>query len=427
VDFDVDSFLESRARFGMRFGLERIERLLDSLGRPDAELPAMHVVGTNGKSSTTRFAAAALGAQGLTVGSFTSPQLRGLREGIEVAGAPVALALLSAAGQRVAEAVARLDDGAADDDRVTQYEAACAIALCAMRAAGCEVAVVEAGLGGRLDATNAIADSRVQVLTNVALDHTDLLGDTTEQIAAEKLAVVRAGAVLVHGALDPPVRTLAARTALERGARLLVADEVDPVFGEDGEAAISGRFLQANATLALVAAEAMYEARGVEGRFDPAAAAAAIATARDEGLLEGRLTLWEEDPPVVLDCAHNAAAAASLVAELPGIVGGRPVTLVVGVLADKRVDDLLRPLLAAARSVVCTKPGNERALAADALRERVRALAPALDAQVIGDPLAALVAARQVAGTGGAILVAGSNYLIADLVRGKSSSSPATF
>ncbi len=411
----------------MRFGLERIARLLDALGRPDRDLPAMHLVGTNGKSSTTRFAAAALGAQGLTTGSFTSPYLRGFGESVEVAGAPVAQALLAAAAARTAEAVVRLDAGAAEDDRVTQYEAACAIALCALRAAGCDAVAVEAGLGGRLDATNALADSRVQVLTNVSLDHTELLGETIEQIAAEKLAVVRRGGVLVHGALDPSVRVLAARVALAQGARLVVADRVDRVFSDDGPFALTGGFLRLNASLGLIAAAEMHGELSVGDRFDREAAACAIAEVRAHGLLEGRLTFWDDNPPVVLDCAHNVAAATALAAELPGIVGHRPLMLVLGVLADKHVDDVLTPLLASAQAVVCARPGNERALPAALLAERVRAQAPALPVEVVDDVGSALARARQIAAAGGAILVAGSNYLIADLVTGEPQRRTATF
>ncbi len=425
MSFDPERFLLSREQFGMRFGLERTERLLERLGRPDADLPATHVVGTNGKSSTARFAAAALGAQGLTVGCFTSPHLHGFFERVTVGGAALPVERFSAAVRLVADAVGEIDSGAADDDRVTQFEAVWAAALCGFRAAGCDAIVVEAGLGGRLDATNVLRDSRVQVLTGVALEHTQMLGETVEQIAAEKLAVVREGGVLVHGSLPPAARVLAARIAIERGARLVVADGVDHSF-----AAIDGEFVRRNATLALAAAEAMAAQLGPAGgvkRFDRGAAAIAIADLLGSGSLLGRLTVEGHDPLVVFDCAHNAQAAGELARAIAELAAERPLTLVLAVLADKRADELARPLLAEAAAVVCTQCSNPRSLSAEELAGRVRALAPGIPVSVERDPRAALAGARAAAGHAGAVLAAGSNYLIADLVRDIRAGRGATF
>lgn len=425
MSFDPEQFLLSREQFGMRFGLERTERLLERLGRPDAGLPAVHVVGTNGKSSTARFTAAALGAQGLTVGCFTSPHLRGFFERVTVGGAVLPAERFAAAVRQVADAAGELDTGAAQDDRVTQFEAVWAAALCGFRAAGCDAIVAEAGLGGRLDATNALRDSRVQVLTGVALDHTELLGESIEQIAGEKLAVVREGGVLVHGALPAAARVLAARVAIERGAQLVVADGVDHLFD-----AIDGEFVRRNATLALAAAEAMAAQLGQAGRgsrFDREAAAVAVAELLDSGLLRGRLTVEGHDPLVVFDCAHNEQAARELAGAMAELAAQRPLTLVLAVLADKRVDELARPLLAEAASVVCTQCSNPRSLAAAELAAHVRALAPGLPVSVESDPGAALAKACALAGSAGAVLAAGSNYLIADLVRDDRAGRGATF
>ncbi|MBK5230913.1 MAG: bifunctional folylpolyglutamate synthase/dihydrofolate synthase, partial [Thermoleophilia bacterium] len=196
-----EAFLLAREQFGMRFGLDRMRRLLGALGDPQDAFAGVHVVGTNGKSTTTLMIGAALRAQGLSVGCFTSPHLLSFRERLDVGGAPIEVDEFERAARAVREAAERLDAGAEADDRVTQFEAVTAVALVAFRSAGVDVAVVEAGLGGRLDATNVLGRSLVQVLTGVGIDHTEYLGDTIEAIAREKLAVVRSGAALVCGPL----------------------------------------------------------------------------------------------------------------------------------------------------------------------------------------------------------------------------------
>lgn len=427
TEFDAERFLLAREQFGMRFGLERMRRLLTALGCPDEGLPAVHVVGTNGKSSTTRFAAAALGGQGLTVGCFTSPHLRGFFERVSVSGVALTSAAFGAAARQVADAVAALDQGAADDDRVTQFEAVWALALCAFRAAGCDAIVAEAGLGGRLDATNTLSDSRVQVLTGVGLDHTELLGETIEQIAAEKLAVVREGAVLVHGMLPPAARLLAARVAMERDSRLVVADAADAGFGQ-----IGGEFMRRNATLGLTAAEAMLgelggSAAGRRKRFDRGAAVAAVLREYEGGALTGRLTVEGRAPLVVFDSAHNGQAADQLAAAMAELADGRPLMLVIGVLTDKRVAELVGPLVAGAERVFCTRPSNPRGLPARELARVVHDVTGGAAVVVEPDPRTALAAARVAAGPNGVVLACGSNYLISDLVCGDSSAPGATF
>jgi dihydrofolate synthase/folylpolyglutamate synthase len=151
-------------------------------------------------------------------------------------------------------------------------------------------------------------------------------------------------------------------------------------------------------------------------RFDRAAALDAIVGAADGGMLEGRLTVWAGPTPVILDCAHNGQAAEALADELPALVGDRPVTLVVGLLGDKSVDEVLAPLIAVATAVVVTEPTNPRALQAGRLASKVSSLRGEVDVAVEQAPSVALATARRMAGEGGAVVVAGSNYLIADLV-----------
>src|SRR5947209_7598827 len=180
----------------MRFGLDRMQRMMTALGHPERRFGSIHVVGTNGKSSTTRMTAAILERHGLRTGIYTSPHLRGFPERVEIGGRPLADAEFAEAVARAAHAAELVNRTLPEGDDVTQFEALTAAAFHALAAAGIEVAVIEAGLGGRYDATNVIP-SKVQVLTSVGLDHTRWLGDTIADIAAEKLAVVRD-----HGTLD---------------------------------------------------------------------------------------------------------------------------------------------------------------------------------------------------------------------------------
>ena len=216
----ADAWLGDREQFGMSFGLHRMRRLMRALGDPHRSFRSIHVVGTNGKSSTTRMTAAILERHGLRTGAYLSPHLQSFAERVEVAELGVTPERFAAVVERVAMAVDRLDANIHPNDRVTQFEALTAAAYLELAERGVEVAIVEAGLGGRLDATSVIA-SDVQVLTNVGLEHTAVLGDTHTQIAAEKLAVVPHGGVLVIGA-EPhhEAERLARLTVSSRGARL---------------------------------------------------------------------------------------------------------------------------------------------------------------------------------------------------------------
>jgi dihydrofolate synthase/folylpolyglutamate synthase len=421
----IEEFLLEREQFGMRFGLDRMRRLLAHLGDPQDAFPAVHVVGTNGKSSTTLMLAAALQAQGLRSGGFTSPHLVTFRERIELDGTMIGEELFRDVGAQVVAAVEVDDDAAGADDRVTQFEAVAAIAFCAFAEAGLDVAVVEAGLGGRLDATNVLGDSRVQVLTGIGIDHTEYLGATLEQIAAEKVAVVRSGALLCSGALPPVVRPVVNRVTDERDANWIEQRGLSPLFAD-----LAGEFIRENASLALSAAE------GALGRlrpgvwFDTPRAVAAIHDVVADEAHAGRLQLANAEPLEVRDSAHNAQAARALAQAVEELAGGRPVTLLVAMLADKPVEDTLGELLAMLPDdgvVVCATTTNPRSLQAAELAERVRAVAaPGVRVEAVDGAVAALGRAREIAGPDGVLSITGSNYLIADLMRGPDTAAGAT-
>jgi dihydrofolate synthase / folylpolyglutamate synthase len=395
----AEDYLLGLELFGMRFGLDRMHKLMTVLGMPQRRFASIHVVGTNGKSSTTRMTAAILERHGLATGIYTSPHLRGFPERIEVRERPLDDAAFAEAVARAAHAAEMVNRTLPEGDEVTQFEALTAAAFHALAVAGVDVAVIEAGLGGRWDATNVIP-SKVQVLTSVGLDHTRWLGDTVADIAAEKVAVVRDhGTFVVPPDLAPEAVPVAREMAAERHARLVTAERDLGI-----PLAAAGGFQRRNFALAAAAAEAF-----LERPLDPEAVAAAAAATT----VAGRLEVVGNDPLVIYDGAHNGAGAAALADALPEVVGDRPMTAVISILDDKDAHAMLDALLPAAENVVFTRTSNPRALPPGTLAH----LAGRPDAVTVGDPHAALERAKDLAGPGGAVLVTGSIYLIADLVR----------
>jgi dihydrofolate synthase/folylpolyglutamate synthase len=396
----AEAYLLDLELFGMRFGLDRMHKLMTVLGMPQRRFASIHVVGSNGKSSTVRMIAAILERHGLRTGTYTSPHLRSFAERIEVGEEPISDADFAAAVSRVAKAAELVNRTAEPDDRVTQFEALTAAAYHELARRGVEVAVIEAGLGGRYDATNVIP-SKVQVLTSVGLEHTRWLGPTIADIAAEKLDVVRNYATLVSGELDPEAEEVAERVARERHARRVRAPDVAEL-----PLRARGRFQQRNFALARTAAEAFL------GELDEAAVLRAAA----EVEVPGRLQLVSEPPLVFHDGAHNPAGAAALAEALPEVTGGRRLVAVIGVLDDKDAAGMLRALLPLSEAVVFTRSENPRSLSPATLVELARQLGGP-EGEAVADPRAAVERARELAGPGGAVIVTGSIYLIADLVR----------
>jgi dihydrofolate synthase/folylpolyglutamate synthase len=350
-------WLASLSPWPEEFGLERMHELLAVLGDPQLAFPSIHVVGTNGKSTTTRLTAAILRREGLRVGAYTSPH---------VSAWPERLDTDEAGFERAIERVR----SAAERTGATQFETLTAAALADFAATGVDVAVVEAGLGGRLDATNVLR-APVVVLTNIGIDHTELLGETREEIAAEKLAVVGEGAAVV---LCEPEWQALARSS---GAVSTV---------------LTGR---SNLALAVAAAET-FLGRPVD------ASGAGVS-------LPGRLERRGEAPLEIWDGAHNLDGVGWLLPRVPS----RRYVVVASILGDKDVERMLAALSVLGDTLIATESSNTRVL-------------PAAELARLGDrwfkrtekepqPARALAAAREIAGPEGAILVTGSLYLLADL------------
>ncbi|MEN3285109.1 MAG: dihydrofolate synthase / folylpolyglutamate synthase [Solirubrobacteraceae bacterium] len=397
----AERYLLGLELFGMRFGLDRMRRLMTVLGSPQERYGTIHVVGTNGKSSTARMTAAILRRHGLRTGTYLSPHLVSFTERIRIDDADVAPERFAAAVERARRAAEKVDRTLGEDDRVTQFEALTAAAYDELAAAGVQAAVVEAGLGGRYDATNVIS-SRVQVLTNVGLEHTRWLGPTVADIAAEKLDVVQPRATLVIGPdLHPDALALAHEIVAQRDARLVAAD-ADPGV----EVLARGPYQRRNFALARAAAEAYL------GELDEDAVRAAGAAT----LVPGRFEVVDHDPDTVLDGAHNPGGMAALVEALEDFVDGRRLVACVSILDDKDAAGMLRELLPLCAEVVCTTNANPRALPPATLQSLCHQLGGP-PTRTVGDPQRALCEARAVAGPDGVALATGSIYLLADLLR----------
>jgi dihydrofolate synthase / folylpolyglutamate synthase len=400
---EAERYILSRELFGMRFGLDRMRRLMTAMDNPQLRFDSIHVVGTNGKSSTVRMIAAILKRHGLRTGSYLSPHLVSFAERIRVEDADLEPADFAAAIGRSARAAELVDRSLAGDDRVTQFELLTAAAYSELGRRGVDVGVIEAGLGGRYDATNVIP-SRVQVLTSVGLEHTRWLGPTITAIATEKLDVVRPGGTLVLGhGLHPDADAVAERVAGERGARIVRA-------GADPGVPLSalGAYQRRNFALARTAAAAYL------GELDPGA----VATAAAETLVPGRLQVVGSEPVTVLDGAHNPEGMAALAEALddPFAAGLGPVVAVISILDDKDAAGMLSTLIPKCDALVLTASQNPRALPPPTLQSLASQLGGPRT-EVIRDPHAALERAREIAGVDGLVLATGSIYLVADLLR----------
>jgi dihydrofolate synthase/folylpolyglutamate synthase len=386
------------------------------LGLPQNRFASIHVVGTNGKSSVTRMIAALLEAHGVPAGAAVSPHAARWSERVLVHDEEIDPAAFAAAVERAAQAAQAVNRSLPEGETVTQFELATAAAFVALATAGVEAAAIEAGLGGRLDATNTIP-SRIAVLTSVGLDHTRWLGESEEEIAAEKLAVLRDHTTLVMGRVSPAVAELARRTARERGGELIIAPE-DPA--PEVELRIAGAFQRRNFALACSAAEAFL------GELDPGRAAAVAAAVE----IPGRLERVGVDPPVYLDAAHNPDGAAALAEALPEVVGERPVVAVLAVLADKDAQAMIQALAPTLSRVVCTEipsppaadgPQSAQMGRFEARRRRLGAGELTRVCEEAGVPVeakadfaAAVARGRELAlEAGGVLLVAGSHYALA--------------
>ena len=419
--FDYDgavAYLDSHIGRGMAPGLSRIKGLLDLMGHPEETYPMIHVAGTNGKTSTSRMATTLLMGHGLTTGTFISPHLQRVEERFHVNGAPL---IDEDFAQAVADVAAFADIyEQRSGESLTYFELTAAIAFSWFADQAVATGVIEVGLGGRLDATNA-AHADVAVLTGVGLDHTEHLGSTVEEIAGEKLAILEEEAVLVSGPLLPDLVRLANRTAAEKGAkhRHYGSDfnvegavpavggwtlDIEGVFGryEDLYLPVHGRHQTINLAVAIAAVESLLD-RGLDEE--------AVLQAVSVVVSPGRMEPVAVDPLLLLDGAHNADGFRALGSSLREEFPSHSWVLVFAAMADKDVEGMLDAVESRVTHVVVTAIDSARAPAAEELADRIRDHL-SVPVEAIDDNAGALARAREVAGGKGAVLVAGSLYLV---------------
>lgn len=403
---DAFAYMKNALTFGIRLGLERMQRLMTLLGNPEQALRCIHIAGTNGKGSVTAYCASILAASGLKVGVFTSPYLTRFYERIRILNGPDdlnALTLDETTGEMAGEDFVRLLSRVADaadrmigegGEQPTEFELITAVAFLYFHECAVDAVVLETGLGGRLDSTNVISRPLVAVITAIGYDHMDRLGSTIEAIAAEKAGIIKPGAPVVlydpDLACDSPeeahrVRSVFERTCLERGAALTVVlqEQAETIrLTPDGQrffvngltppvrqmlkTGLLGHYQPMNAALAIVACRLAANALGrplSETR---------IAHGISQTRWPARLERVRRQPPALVDGAHNRQGAAALVKSLEQLYPDRRLILIAGVLKDKEYDRMLQTVLSYAgdrlKLLLCVTPDNPRALPADQLK-----------------------------------------------------------
>jgi len=404
-------FLDRLQRSGIVPGLERIRPLLDQLGRPQDKFRSVLVAGTNGKGSTAAFLEAVLRCAGHRTGLFTSPHLVDVRERIRVGGLKLSAKRFESYGRRVRSA---LEQGTGTSP-TTYFETLTAIGFSAFAEEGVEVAVVEAGMGGRYDSTNVI-EPDVSVLTNVSMDHQRFLGNKIEEIALEKVGIARKGRVTVTGvperlfedAVGPGLQRLEAIPRLL--GRDFVVGRRDGVVDWKGlnrtiegvAPSLAGTFQVDNAAIALAAAEALEE-RGVD------IGETSMRKGVESTTWPGRFQVLSRQPTVILDGCHNPGAADRLAETLDASPPGRPVVLVHGSKPQKDFVKVLERLIPFCdHCIETTIPGL---LDAGTLAKAARGIA-GYEVEDSPDPADAMRRASKKAGPGGSILVTGSLHLV---------------
>ena len=440
-----------------RLNLAPIRRLLDRLGHPERELSVLHVAGSKGKGSISLFAESLLGASGERVGTFTSPHLESWTERFRIAGREVE-------GDALARAVDELRphvDALRGDAKTAPsfFDATTAVGILLFRDALVDHAILEVGLGGRLDSTNAI-QSVVTCISSIELEHTDKLGNTVAEIAGEKAGILKPGVPCVMGrlpraatevvrararSLDAPLFELGRDFDLQRsdgsqkpkasqqpGASqgpgraagfppIEVSFEACDGFAASGKIAVLGEHQIANAALAIAAVRLLRRAGvgpGAVARADERdrETAAAVSRGLQDTRLPGRIELLEREPWVLVDSAHTAASAQALAAAVDHFPA-RARHLVLSISAGKDLTAILAALVPGASRITVTRAEPTRSLAVDDLAAAIRACAPACDLRVVPDPHRAVRAARESLALDELLCVTGSVYL-AGIARG---------
>ena len=441
TDFDPIAYINTPRWQQVDLGLDRIEELLERLGRPQDRLRFVHVAGTNGKGSVCTYIATTLQEAGYKTGLFTSPYIETFEERIRVNGENIPLDDLTDITLAVREQAETMED------HPTEFELMCAVAFEHFARVGCDVVVAEVGLGGRFDATNVIVSPDVCVICRLGLDHTAILGDTLAKIAFEKAGIIKPGTHVISWPQEPEAAEVIERICHEKGATLQVADfdqlSIEPLDlrgllkdvgesdGTDAHAApnagamrefsyrgqtfhtqLIGNYQPSNATLAIDALHALQELGWKVSDDD-------IVRGIAETVWPARFEVCSTHPLFIVDGGHNPQGAQVMAQTLAEVLPGCKPVFVIGILADKDYPGMLESIVPLGSAFVCVTPPNSRALSAHDLGETIESIAQAIGStadvrhtQGFDD---AVVLAREIAGREGIVCAFGSLYSVASV------------
>ena len=430
MDFDPVAYINDPTWHSPVYGLERMREMMERLGNPQDKLKFVHVAGTNGKGSVCAYLESALRQAGYKVGLFTSPYIETFEERIRVDGKNIPLDALTQVTLQVRE-VAEAMAAQGPENHPTEFELMTAVMLVYFAQCECDICVVEVGLGGRLDSTNIIPAPQCCVIVRIGLDHTDLLGDTTAKIAAEKAAIIKSGTSVVSWPQDEDAQAVIRQACESAEAPLAVADldELDQSAvridlaedasaplptraftykGETFETQLLASYQPANATLAIEALRVLQQ-RG--WHISEEAIHAGIAQAQ----WPGRFEVMQRGPLVIVDGGHNPQGAEVLAETLRDVLPECKPVFLVGILADKDYGGMLEATVGLGSAFVCMTPPNPRALEAEELAAAILVLDGNAQVHVAADFDDAVAQAFRLAGEDGVVCAFGSLYSIHDL------------
>ncbi len=404
-------FIHSLERFGSKPGLERVAAMLESLGNPQDDLKFLHVAGTNGKGSTSVFLSGILRAAGLKTGLYISPFVVDFRERIQIGGEFIQKETFAAACTRAKEVY----DSLPDDTKPTEFEFITAAAFCCFKNAGCDIVVLETGLGGRLDATNIIKNPIGSVITKIGLDHTEVLGDTIEKIAAEKCGIIKAGCpVFTSSSQEAGALEVIKTAAREKEAELYVSNlgdacDIAPKIagtsfilgGTEYTLNMPGIYQVENALLSIKVVNTLFPEIGTD----------IIKKALSAAAFPARFEILSRKPLIILDGAHNPEGITVLKNSLDALFI-KDFTAVIGMMADKNIESSLKIIAPLIKNAVCvTVESNKRSELAENLKTKVTKYCGS--AETAPNLLTALKIATEKAS--GPIVIFGSLYLAGEV------------
>lgn len=417
----------------MVLGLSRMEELLRRLGDPQDTLNVIHVAGTNGKGSVSKYLEEGLAACGYKMGLYTSPYIEKFNERIRFDGADISDEDLEYYGQKVVDAAeAMVADG---KDSPTEFEVVTAIAFLYFAGKKADITILEVGLGGIGDSTNVVKYPMASVITSISYDHMAQLGNTLAEIAVNKAGIIKTGCPVISNVPERDAAKIIARKAYAMGSRLFDVSGIRAAVSEqtpfsqvvsmelyeksysDVEISMVGKHQAENLKTALATLEILRKSGAV--KLDREALYEGLKRARQPGRFEviggGPEAGDESKPLVIIDGAHNEAGAQALQETMAQYFAGKKILLVAGILADKQIDSIVKFLTKITDHIIVTEPDNPRKLAASELAKHMADAG--VTAEVASDAEAAMHRAKELADGYDVILFAGSLYLIGDVRR----------